>query len=260
MNYLAENLKSLRKSKNMTQQALAEALFLNRPVIGAYEEGRAEPKMDTVKKICELFDISLEDLFYTSWNEKKESNPKNNLMDSSKTQSLKILSITVDSSDRENIEWVPLKASAGYLNGYSDPEFMATLPKFQLPMLKGGTLRAFEIKGDSMLPMVSGTFVIGEYMEDLRYLKEGMTYILVSKTEGIVYKRVYRIENEPVLKMVSDNPNFEPYNLSIKDILEVWKAKAFISTRFPEPENHISIEKLSEMLTELQKSMNQLRK
>jgi DNA-binding XRE family transcriptional regulator len=262
MNHLPENLKYLRKSKGMTQQALAEALFINRPVIGAYEEGRAEPKLETVKKIGELFNITLEDLFYTSLSEKISGNTSSNpaKSDVKIPNALKVLSITVDSQDRENIEWVPIKASAGYLNGYSDPEYMSTLPKFQLPMLKGGTLRAFEIKGDSMLPLMSGTFVIGEYLEDYRLLRDGSTYIVISQSEGIVYKRVFRIENEPFLKMVSDNPTYVPYNLPLEDILEIWKAKAFISTRFPEPESENSIEKLSEMLVELQKTMDHLKK
>jgi len=259
MNHLPENLKYLRKTKGMTQQALAEALFLNRPVIGAYEEGRAEPKMETIKKICELFDIQLEDLYYSSLNEKSSDTHKN-IQNPSKTAPIKILSITVDSNDKENIEWVPVKASAGYLNGYTDPEFMASLPKFQLPMIKGGTLRAFEIKGDSMLPIASGTFIIGEYVEDMRLIRDGSTYIVMSQSEGIVYKRVYRVENETYLKMVSDNPEFETYTLDYSDILEIWKAKAFISTRFPEPQNQNSIEKLSEMLVELQKSMDHLKK
>src|SRR3546814_6005241 len=44
--------------------------------------------------------------------------------------SVRVLSITVDGDDKENIELVPVKASAGYLNGYADPEYIAELPKF----------------------------------------------------------------------------------------------------------------------------------
>jgi hypothetical protein len=59
-----------------------------------------------------------------------------------------------------------VKASAGYINGYSDPEFVRELPKFHLPMLQGGTFRAFEIKGDSMLPIHPGSIIVGEYVDD----------------------------------------------------------------------------------------------
>jgi hypothetical protein len=59
---------------------------------------------------------------------------------------LRVLSISVDKEDNENIEMVPLKASAGYLNGYADPEYVAQLPKFYLPMFKQGTYRGFRNK------------------------------------------------------------------------------------------------------------------
>jgi len=261
MNHIGENLKYLRKTRGMTQQTLAEALYLKRPVIGAYEEGRAEPKLETLKKISDLFSVPIESLMGVSLMEENEKNKGSIVSEPEKTiEKLKILSITVNSENEENIEWVPIKASAGYLNGYADPEFMTRLPKFQLPMLKGGTLRAFEIKGESMLPIVGGTFIIGEYVEDIKWIKDGTTYIVVSKSEGIVYKRLYRLENENKINLVSDNIEFEPYTLDKEDVLELWKAKAFISSQFPEPENKNSIEKLGEMLVELQKSMDNLKK
>src|SRR5690606_38332737 len=85
--------------------------------------------------------------------------------------SVRVLSITVDGDDKENIELVPIKASAGYLNGYADPEYIAELPKFSLPMFRQGTYRAFEIKGDSMLPLQSGSVVIAEYVENWSEIK-----------------------------------------------------------------------------------------
>jgi len=204
-------------------------------------------------KISELFQIPLEDLLSKNLESKTHLDSK-----LEEKSPLKVLSITVDSENRENIEWVPLKASAGYLNGFADTEFMSTLSKFQLPMLKEGTYRAFEIKGDSMLPLLSGTFIIGEYVEDWKYIKDGETYIILSREEGIVYKRVFRDEKNKSLKLVSDNITYEPYSVPAQEILEIWKAKAYISTQMPKPQNVNSIEKIGEILVELQKSMNQL--
>ena len=42
----------------------------------------------------------------------------------------------VDSKNRDNIELVPVKAKAGYTAGYNDPEFISSLPTFQLPFLR----------------------------------------------------------------------------------------------------------------------------
>ena len=62
--------------------------------------------------------------------------------------------------------FVPVKAAAGYLAGYADPEFIDELNTFTLPMLAPGKYRAFEIVGDSMLPTQSGSVIVGERVGD----------------------------------------------------------------------------------------------
>src|SRR5476651_924980 len=184
MSNISTNIKFLRQKKGLTQQQFADQVNIKRSLVGAYEEERAEPKYDLLKKIALFFDISVDDFINETINEKWSPKPKSN------QASLRILSISVDKEDNENIELVPLKASAGYLNGYADPEYVAQLPKFYLPMFKQGTFRAFEIKGDSMLPLVSGTTIISEYVENWSDIKATETYVVISKTEGVVYKRI----------------------------------------------------------------------
>ena len=170
---------------------------------------------------------------------------------------LRVLSVTVDGNDRENIELVPVKASAGYLNGYGDPEYVAELPKFSLPMFNQGTYRAFEIKGDSMLPLPSGSIVIGEFVENWIDIKAGQTYIIVSKEDGVVYKRVaFKFKEDKGLKLVSDNKVYDPYWVEAADIIEVWRAKAYISTEMPEPSPAPSMETLTHMMSQMQKTIN----
>ncbi|MNL31658.1 hypothetical protein D3C87_1534570 [compost metagenome] len=167
------------------------------------------------------------------------------------------MSVTVDGHDRENIELVPVKASAGYMNGYADPEYVATLPKFSLPMFNQGTYRAFEIKGDSMRPLASGSIIVAEYVENWNDIKPGQTYVIVSKDEGVVYKRVaYKFKEDKGLKLVSDNKSYDPYWVEAGDIMEVWRAKAFISTALPEPHNEPTMETLTSMMAEMQKTIN----
>ena len=59
-------------------------------------------------------------------------------------------------------------------------------------MLSGGSYRAFEIIGDSMLPTQSGSVIVGEKVENIDEVKTSNTYIVVSRNEGIVYKRVLK--------------------------------------------------------------------
>src|SRR5690606_12541760 len=125
---------------------------------------------------------------------------------------LRVLSTAVAQEERGNIELVPVKASAGQWNGYADPEYVKELPRFSLPICSQATYRAFEIKGDSMLPVPSGSIIIGEYVENWHDIKSGQTYVSISKDEGIVYKRIgAKFKEDKGLKLVSDNKVYEPY-------------------------------------------------
>ncbi|GAA4517938.1 LexA family transcriptional regulator [Sphingobacterium thermophilum] len=250
MSNIASNLKYLRKKHNLTQQQFADIMEIKRASVGAYEEDRAEPKYDLLKKIAEYYGLTMDELVNEQIDDKWKPAAKG------AASNLRVLSITVDKEDRENIEIVPVKASAGYLNGYGDPEYVRELPKFSLPIFNQGTYRAFEIKGDSMLPLPSGSIIIGEYVENWHDIKPGQTYVIISKEEGIVYKRIgQKYREDKGLKLVSDNKIYEPYWVASADILEVWKAKAYISTEFPEPSPEPTIESLTAMMAEMQKTI-----
>jgi len=253
MSIISSNIKFLRKKKGLTQQQFADQVGIKRSLVGAYEEERAEPKYDLLKKVALFFEITVDDFINETINEKWAPKPKGD------PANLRVLSISVDKDDNENIELVPLKASAGYLNGYADPEYVAALPKFYLPMFKQGTYRAFEIKGDSMLPLVSGTIIIAEYLENWGDLKSGETYVIISKSEGIVYKRVSgKFKELKKIKLISDNPVYEPYEINGEDILEIWKAKAYISTHLPLPAPEPTMESLTTMMAQMQRSISNL--
>lgn len=255
MSNISSNLKNLRKRKGLTQQSFADALDIKRSLVGAYEEDRAEPKYELLKKFADFYDLSMDELVHEKINDKWKPKIKPD------ENNIRVLSISVDSQDRENIELVPVKASAGYLNGYGDPEFISDLPKFHLPMFKQGTYRAFEIKGDSMLPLQSGSIIIGEYLENWNDIKLGETYIVISKSDGIVYKRAgSKFKENKAIKLVSDNVMFDPYTVAAEDILEVWKSKAYISTSFPEPAPEPTMESLTGMMARMQKSISELQK
>lgn len=262
MSTVSDNIKFLRKEADYTQQTFAEALNIKRSLVGAYEEGRADPPISNLVKISELFGIRIDDLVETAlWKMSEEEYAE--FRKGSGGQKFKVLAITVDDKDKENIEFVPQKAAAGYLNGFSDPQYIAEMPKFQLPFLPDhSTYRAFEISGDSMLPIRSGTIVIGSYEEHATDIKNGQTYILVTQSEGVVFKRVFNyIEEKGNFYLVSDNRQYSPYELKPNDILEIWEAKAFISVDFNDPNLEsadLSVNELASMVLELKKEVSTL--
>lgn len=252
---IAENIKHLRKKAGYTQEQFANIVGIKRSVVGAYEEGRAEPRLQTLIKIAEVLNVTADDLISRDLTTGKPFFPVR--------EKVKILSITVDKDDNENIELVPQKAAAGYLNGYSDPEYLSNLPKFRLPMLPGNaTYRAFEISGDSMLPIPSGSVVIGKYIESIDDVKNGKTYVLITSHEGVVYKRVFNyIQERGKLYLVSDNKQYSAYEVDPGDVMEIWEAKAYISIQFPDPEaaSELSLEKIAGMVVNLQHEVQEIK-
>ncbi len=245
----------------LTQEQMSVQVGIKRSLLGAYEEGRADPRISNLLKFAEIFNLPVDQLI--SYDLTKNPSSVEAAAPQKPADNLRVLSITVDKSDKENIELVPQKAAAGYLNGYADPEYIEELPRFQLPMLPGNaTYRAFEISGDSMLPLRSGTIVIGQYLEDIASLKNGKTYVLVTRDEGIVYKRVYKYsDNRELFCLASDNRQYSTYDVNGKDFLEIWEAKAFISTELPDPddEGEITLKKLAEIVLDLQQEIIKLK-
>lgn len=148
--------------------------------------------------------------------------------------------VAVNEEDEELVSLVNVKAAAGYLNGYADPEYIEKLPTIRMPGLKGGTHRAFENSGHSMSPTFHNkAILIGRWVESFSDIKDRYAYIVVTKTDGIVNKRVLnRIDERNQLVLISDNAHKREYpNIIIdaEDILEIWKVRAAFSFEFPEP-------------------------
>lgn len=260
MDILNKNIKFLRKQKGYTQQQFADFLKIKRSALGAYEEGRAKPNLEVQKAIAKEFGISLDQLLTKNLSAyiNQKLLEQGNLPKDLEGKNLRVLSITVDKANNENIELVSQKAAAGYLNGFADPEFIEELPRFRLPMLPPGTYRAFEISGDSMLPLQSGSIVLGEYVSDWTHIKDGLTYVIISKSEGVVYKRAFnQVVDTHKLVLRSDNPSYSPFEIDIDDVLEIWQSRLFIS--YATPEGNVNMEKMMGMLMELQQEVMRLK-
>jgi transcriptional regulator with XRE-family HTH domain len=248
MNTLTENIIWLRKSKNLSQQQLADELGIKRSTLSAYEQSKATPPIVVLQKYASFFKIDFEKLLNQPLQD-QQSPQKNN-------DAFKVLALTVDSSGEENIEFVPVKAQAGYLSSYGDPLYIKELPKFQLPFLKGKTYRAFEIEGDSMLPLYSGSIIIGQYVEDLQHLRIGHTYIFITQWHGILFKRVSFLGTDKVV-LQSDNPLFHSYDLPLSEIKEVWSTSLYMSSHFPEPAEH-TLDRIENAVASLQSDIKKM--
>jgi transcriptional regulator with XRE-family HTH domain len=244
--FAGKNLKYLRKLRGLTQEEFAAKLQIKRSLLGAYEEERAEPRIDVLELISDTFKVTLDDLLRKDLSEVKGSYLV-------KRRQQKLM------SENNIIQLVPVKAAAGYLAGYADHEFIDELNTFTLPMLGAGQYRAFEIIGDSMLPTPSGSVIVGEKVESVEDVRNSQAYIVVSRNEGIVYKRIVRNNKaKNKLTMVSDNPSFQPYQINTEDVIELWQAQMVLSRVTAQPAWDMS--QLASLVSNLQEQVSVLKK
>ncbi len=252
MNYLQKNLRHLRKLKGLTQEQFADYLNVTRSRISSYEENRAVPSIDFIIELSDFFEIPI-DTFV-----------KNDLTKLTDLTFVKIgdkrtlFPITVNNENEDLIEVIPDEASAGYLQGYSDPEYIEHLKKIKLPFLPTGTHRAFPIKGDSMLPIKNGSYIVARFVENIRDLVSGKTHIVLTQNDGIVYKRVFdEIEKHNMLLMVSDNKKYDPYFVPVDEIIELWEFTCCINTQEYD-EHELKLSSIASMLNNLGVELKEL--
>lgn len=247
MSQAGQNLKYLRKLRGWTQEEFATKLGIKRSLVGAYEEERADPRLDVLEVTADIFKLTLDELLL-----KDLSNNSGNYLAKRRQQKMM-------TADRNLIHFVPVKAAAGYLASYADSEFIDELNTFTLPMLSGGNYRAFEIIGDSMLPTPSGSIIVGEKIEGASDIKNGEAYIVVSRNEGIVYKRIERDgRSKNKLTLYSDNPQYQPYQVNNEDIAELWQAQMVIGK--VSQQQRWDVNSLASMVNNLQSQVSNLKK
>ncbi|WP_407532036.1 XRE family transcriptional regulator [Elizabethkingia meningoseptica] len=251
MSILSDNLRFLRDKQNLSQQKISDTLLITRSRYVKYEDGTSEPPIEILLRISKYFSISI-DLLVSVDIRKYPLEEMLNLPDNRI-----LIPITVDSSGNNQIEIIPQKASMGYLNGYSDPEYIESLQTISLPFLRNGKFRAFPADGDSMPPYKDGTFIVGKYVENLADLKTDKTYVFITTNDGITYKR-FQFHESSFICVKSDNNFYEPLKIPLADIKEIWEFACSINTQEYDPDE-FSGQNMKEMFMELKEDINQLK-
>jgi len=264
--YFKENIRFLRKRRQLTQDEVATELKLKRPTLSGYENGVGHPNLQTLSLFSEYYGVPIDNLVkvdISALSEIQLQQLEQGFESFIKGSQLRVLATTVDNDNEENIELVEEKAKAGYSTGFADPEYIRILPTFKMPFLsKQKKYRSFQITGDSMLPIPDKSYVTGEYVADWNDIKNHLAYILLTREDGIVFKVVEnRIHRDRKLILHSLNPLYEPYEIHINQIREVWKFVNYISSEVP-PQNKEKemlaeeVEKLKKQVQAIQMKLN----
>jgi transcriptional regulator with XRE-family HTH domain len=238
MTYLISNIKYLRALHNLTQNQLANKLGIKRSLLGAIEESRTEPRASILHDLSKFFKVPMNYLINTNLKEQDPEllNINKNIDELGKHIRTHQIVVSEKDLDRELISLVPISARAGYSTGIVQPSYIEELPKFNLPfneIKRFGTYRVFQIAGDSMLPIVKpNDYLIAEYIDNWRVIKDLATYIIITQTDGILYKRISRRNDR--LTLISENKEYESFEIEVGEIIELWKPIGLITFQLDE--------------------------
>jgi transcriptional regulator with XRE-family HTH domain len=238
--YFHSNLKFLRKRKGFTQDQVAFSLEMKRSTLSGYENEISQPTVQALMTFSKYYRIAIDTLLSVDLSRLSELQLKQ--LEGGEDVfirggKLRVLATTINDENNDNIELVNEKAKAGYATGFADPEFISQLPTFQLPFLsKQKKYRTFQLSGDSMLPIPEGSWVTGEFVQDWNNVITGDAYIIFTIDDGIVFKVVENLLSESgTLRMYSLNPLYDPFDVHVSAIKEIWKFVHYISKELPEP-------------------------
>ena len=150
--YFDSNIKLLRKRKKLTQDEVAAQLQMKRSTLSGYENKVAQPGLDILLLFSAYYNIAIDTLLKVDLSKLRETQLQQLEHGEDvflRGGNLRVLASTVNAHNQENIELVPVKAQAGYTNGFADPEYISELQVFQLPFLSGEKkYRSFQLQGD----------------------------------------------------------------------------------------------------------------
>jgi len=240
--FWAANIKFLRNRKKMSQDELSEHLGITRVKLNAHENGVSKnPPLEDLIAIADYFHLAVDTLLKINLAKitelkLRELEAGNDIYISG--GKIRVLSITVNADNKENIEFVPIKAKAGYLAGFNDPLYIGKLAKFSLPHLSDRkTYRMFATEGDSMLPIPENCIIISEYVADWGSLKNTPCIVIMATEQRFLFKMV--TSNTDHILLHSLNPSYQDKNVFAGDVLEIWKYHSHITDVLPSPETMI---------------------
>lgn len=237
MSYIGKNIRKIRTVKKLSQAAFAELFGLARPSVGAYEEGRSEPKMETLIQIAQHFGLSV-DLLLTKELTVNELYHFDAVQEQLREQPPPV---TLARADQQQ-HVTPLvyhNRALEYIVQHHNPDYIDGLPWLQLPHNLSGPTRAFEVNGAAMQLQQQGLrhqdiVLCCRVERPAPVLQVGQVYVFVTKSQLLVRRLAERLEQE-VLKLRADNPDYPVQEFALDQALEIWQVRGVFTTHLRAP-------------------------
>lgn len=213
-----KNLKKIRSVRGMSQQEFSELFDLKRATLGAYEEARSNPKLETVIKIANHFSIGIEELL-------TKELTVNRLLRFNEA-------ITTGSGERkmysfDSIPCVTTAVKADFIKNFADANNISNeLPEIQLPNITADGKMAFVVDDLSMSGGTAGYFpkdmVIAQEIS-LDTIKKEDNTLVVALTEKELYLRNITVTKD-IVTLTANHAGVDTIVLKPEDIKALWQA------------------------------------
>jgi DNA-binding XRE family transcriptional regulator len=213
-----KNLQKIRKVHSLSQQDFAELFDLKRATLGAYEENRSNPKLDTVIKIANHFSIGLEDLL-------TKELTINDLLHFNEAMTT---GTSIPSTPAfKGIACITPDVEKSFLNEYRTANSVGSiyLPYIHLPNVDGNDKLAYVIHDLSMSggidKFLPKDVVIGEAIPPTEQDNLPVN-LVIAVTDTAVYFRIIEMHGDKVL-LKANHPGVEPIVVEKKLITGLWR-------------------------------------
>lgn len=208
---LSSNLLILRKKKNITQNDFANKLGIKRTTITNYETGTSCPDNERLVAIAKILGVSIDDLLTKD-------------LSAFKTGLVSEPSALYETPKYEGIPLLPIDAFAG-ISSNTDYSIMSNSieDRYVVPLFgKTDVDFMIQVKGNSMQPKYnSGDVVACKFIKELTFIQWNKTYVIDTKSQGTIIKRLKKPREKDMVTCLSDNIEFDDFELPISEIRNV---------------------------------------
>ncbi|RXG16841.1 helix-turn-helix domain-containing protein [Leeuwenhoekiella aestuarii] len=251
MSFFGKNIRKIRSVKTLSQQAFAELFDLKRGTLGAYEEGRSEPKIETIIKIANYFSIAIDDLLTRELTVNELLKFKSSLSEQHELPHPETF---------KQIPCITEKNSIEYICNYQNQRFVQDMVQVILPVDNSEAMRGFVVTNLEMTNQNQGLFpkdvVLGTLVKEGNYknIEDGAIVLALIKDQ-LILRKAYIFSDTIILK--AEHQNIDELRFPLSEINEIWKITSVFQKRITSIGSGIE-DKLSMLEKEFAKLRSQI--